>query len=53
VTFSGRGLEFDDPAPLEAARTYDPDMPKEKTAGRLEQVAISIVPPDAGRATQG
>ena len=52
-TFSGRGLEFDDPAPLEAARTYDPDMPEEKTAGRLEQVAISIVPPDAGRATQG
>jgi hypothetical protein len=47
VAFGSRGLDFDGLAPL-APRTYDlPDLPREKTTGRLEQVAISILRLDA------
>jgi len=43
VSFKGRELQFDDPAPL-VTRTYDlPDLPWERIAGRLEQLAISIL----------
>jgi hypothetical protein len=44
--FGGRGLEFD-AEPL-APKTYDlPDLPWEKIAGRLEQVAIAVLRLDA------
>jgi hypothetical protein len=47
TAFGSRGLDFDGLAPL-APRTYDlPDLPREKTTGRLEQVAISILRLDA------
>jgi len=47
VAFEDRELDFDDPAPL-VVRTYDlPDLPWERIAGRLEQVAIRILRLDA------
>jgi len=47
VALVGRALDFDDPAPLEV-RPYDlPDLPWERVAGRLEQVAIRILRLDA------
>jgi hypothetical protein len=47
VTFGGRALDFDDSAPL-VSKTYDlPDLPWERIAGRLEQVAVRILRLDA------
>jgi hypothetical protein len=47
MAFGSRELDFDDAGPL-AVPTYDlPELPWEKIAGRLEQVAISILRLDA------
>ena len=47
MAFEDRELDFDDPAPL-VPKTYDlPDLPWERVAGRLEQVAIRILRLDA------
>lgn len=47
MAFGSRDLDFDDTRPP-AAPTYDPpDLPWEKIAGRLEQVAIAVLRLDA------
>ena len=47
VAFGGRTLDFDDPVPL-VPNTYDlPELPWERVAGRLEQVAVRILRLDA------
>ena len=53
MAFGSRELDFDDAGPL-AVPTYDlPELPWEKIAGRLEQVAISILRLDARLGASG
>jgi hypothetical protein len=47
MVFGSRGLDFEDPEPL-VTKSYDlPNLPWDKIAGRLEQVAISVLHLDA------